>query len=82
MSLIDRIASDEVIDAAYDWLCERRLEYHHNNDVWQLRRWWEEKKPLLIEQLLPGTYCFREQRCVRFPGEVREIWSAQDALVW
>jgi hypothetical protein len=81
MALIDLITSDEVIDAAFEWLCERRHEYHFNNDVWQLRRWWDEKKPLLIEQLLAGTYCFREQRCIRFPGEVREIWSAQDALV-
>lgn len=81
MALIDLITSDEVIDAAYEWLCERRHEYHFNNDVWQLRRWWEEKKPLLIGQLLAGTFCFREQRCLRFPGEVREIWSAQDALV-
>ena len=81
MALIDLITSDEVIDAAYEWLCESRHEFHFNNDVWQLRRWWEEKKPLLIGQLLAGTYCFREQRCIRFPGEVREIWSAQDALV-
>jgi len=81
MGLIDRITSDEVIDAAYDWLCKRRHEYHHNNDVWQLRRWWEEKKPRLIAQLRDGTYRFRELRCVRVMGEVRDIWWAQDALV-
>jgi hypothetical protein len=81
IGLIDLITSDEVIDAAFEWLCERRHEYHFNNDIWHLRRWWDEKKPPLIEQLLAGTYCFREQRCIRFPGEVREIWSAQYALV-
>ncbi len=81
MLLIERVTSDEVIDAAYEWLCNRRQHYHHNSDVWQLRRWWAEKKPLIVAQLRAGTYRFREQRCVRAQGEVKEIWSAQDALV-
>ena len=46
-SLIEQIASDEVIDAAYEWLCEKRKHYHFNSDVWQVRRWWHEKKPQL-----------------------------------
>ena len=81
MDLIERLTSDEVIDAAYEWLCLRRREYHHNNDVWNLRRWWDEKKPLLLAQLRAGCYRFREQRRVLSRGEVKEIWSAQDALV-
>ena len=81
MLLIERLTSDEVFHSAYEWLCDRRQDYHHNNDVWQLRRWWAEKKPLLVAQLRAGTYRFREQRCVRGQGEVKEIWSAQDALV-
>ncbi len=47
LMLIDRIASDNVLDAAYSWLCEKRSHYHFNGDVWQVRRWWHEKKPLL-----------------------------------
>ena len=49
--------------------------------MWQLRRWWHEKKPRLVEQLRAGTYRFRELRAVRSDGEVLEIWSAQDSLV-
>jgi hypothetical protein len=56
-------------------------DYHHNNDVWQLRRWWAEKKLFLVAQLRAGTYRFREQRCVRGLGEVKKIWATQDALV-
>ena len=81
MDYIERLTSDEVIDAAYQWLCQRRHDYHHNNDVWQLRRWWVEKKPLLLAQLRAGNYRLREQRRVHSRGEVKDIWCAQDALV-
>lgn len=80
-SLIDIITSDGVMQRAYDWVCLRRLDYHYNHDVWQLRRWWDEKKPLIVAQLLAGTYRFRELRVVHSQGEVKEIWAAQDALV-
>ena len=60
MMLIDLIASDNVLDAAYEWMCEKRAHHHLNSDVWQVRRWWEEKKPLLQQQLRAGTYRFRE----------------------
>ncbi|MEH1777108.1 hypothetical protein [Nostoc sp.] len=81
MLLIERVTSDEVIERAYQWVCKRRLHYHFNSDVWQLRRWWAEKKPLIVAQLRAGTYRFREQRRVSARGEVKEIWAAQDALV-
>ncbi|NES01473.1 MAG: hypothetical protein F6K22_00600 [Okeania sp. SIO2F4] len=79
--LIEQVASDEAIDKAFDWLCEKRIHYHYNNDVWQLRRWWQEKKPRLVALLRAGNYGFGEQRPVISRGEVKEIWSAQDALV-
>ena len=81
MLLIERVISDEVIERAYEWVCERRKHYHHNSDVWQLRRWWDEKKRLIVAQLRSGTYRFREQRRVSGRGDVKEIWSALDALV-
>lgn len=79
--MLDQIVSDAVIDAAYGWLCDKRQNYHHNNDVWQLRRWWNEKKPLLQAQLLAGTYRFREQRLIRGVERTVELWSAMDMLV-
>lgn len=80
-SLIARITSDEVIERAYEWVCQRRQHYHNNSDVWQLRRGWAEKQRQIVEQLRAGTYRFREQRLVQSQGEVKEIWAAQDALV-
>ena len=63
--LIDRIASDEVLEAAYQWLCEKRTHYHFNGDVWQIRRWWTEKKADVQKLLLAGQYRFRELRLIR-----------------
>ncbi|MEG4495440.1 hypothetical protein [Microcoleus sp. D3_18_C4] len=68
--LIELFTSDDVIDHAYQWVCVRRQHYHFNNDVSQLRRWWEVKKPLLVAQIRAGTYRFRAQRVVHSQGEV------------
>ncbi len=31
--MIATIASDEVLEQAYRWLCKARKDAHHNNDV-------------------------------------------------
>ncbi|MBO1349179.1 MAG: hypothetical protein EBE86_018105 [Hormoscilla sp. GUM202] len=80
-NLIAKIASEEIIDRAYEWLCHTRAPYHHNADVWHLRRWWSEKKPQLQQQLLAGQYRFRELRLFRGTDRTVEWWSSQDALV-
>ncbi len=36
MITMEQIASDVVIDEAYEWLCRRRAEYSDSNDVWNL----------------------------------------------
>ncbi len=80
-TLLKLIASDVVIDQAYAWLCQKRSHYHFNNDVWQVRRWWEEKKPQLQALLRSGGYQFRELRAIWGQGQTFEVWSALDALV-
>ncbi len=81
IELIQKIASDSVIDIAYDWLCERRKDYSHNNDVWDLRSRWAEIKPRLQQSLLAGEYSFSSQAELRMPGGRIELWSALDSLV-
>ncbi|NET60801.1 MAG: reverse transcriptase [Symploca sp. SIO2E6] len=80
-TLIEKIASDEAIGAAYQWLCKKRQHYHPNADVWQLRRWWHEKMPILQAQILSGNYQFRELRLIRGEEKSIEWWSSLDALV-
>jgi hypothetical protein len=43
-----------------------------DSDVWQVRRWWDEKKALVQAQLLAGTYRFRELRRIRGRERVTE----------
>ncbi len=46
--LIKKVASDAVIDSAYEWLCKRRSDYSHNDEVWDIRFRWSEFKPYLL----------------------------------
>jgi len=42
LDLTAEIASDEVLEQAYVWLCDRRKDYSPNNDVWTFRWRWQE----------------------------------------
>jgi hypothetical protein len=37
MSILAQLASDDVPDSAYQWLCQRRRDYSANSDVWNFR---------------------------------------------
>ncbi len=79
--LITRIASDKALDEAYHWLCKRREKLSHNNDVWALRRHWQEIKPELQQTLLNGEYRFSPQVELRLPDGNLECWCAVDSLL-
>lgn len=79
--LTDEIASDETLTAAYGWLCKRRKDYSHNDEVWRVRFEWDEIKPRLQQQFLAGEYRFSSLRRVRLPDKTLEIWAALDSLV-
>ncbi len=79
--LIQRIASDFVIDTAHDWLCKRRKDYSHNDEVWDIRFRWDEFKPHLQKTLLRGEYTISSQIVIKTRDRRTELWSAKDALV-
>ena len=79
--LIQKIASDSLIDSAYEWLCKRRRDYSHNDEVWNIRFKWSDVKPLLQKSLLAGEYTFSSQIEIKTPERRTELWSAMDALV-
>jgi len=81
MQPIEQVASDEAIEQAFLWVCLKRKEHSHNNDVWNLRRNWQTVKPDLQKQLLDGTYQFSPQQEIRFKNETIELWASLDALV-
>ena len=80
MQPIEQVASDEAIEQAFLWICLKRKEHSHNNDVWNLRRNWQTVKPDLQKQLLDGTYQFSPQQEIRFKNETIELWASLDAL--
>ncbi|NEP14914.1 MAG: hypothetical protein F6K14_33005 [Symploca sp. SIO2C1] len=81
VALIEQIASDEILEQAFGWMCQKREHYHFNGDVWQVRRSWGEIKPRIQQQLLAGSYCFRELRMIRGKDRYFEWWTSLDALV-
>ncbi len=78
---IAQVASASQLGLAYRWLCEKRKNYSHNNDVWHLRWAWHIIKPQLQGLLRAGKYRFNPQHKLRINGKVITIWEAQDALV-
>jgi hypothetical protein len=80
-SLMIEIASDAVLDQAYAWLCARRRDYSHNDDVWTVRRRWPWLKPQLQAELRAGTYRFSAVRRIQTAEGAVEVWAALDALV-
>jgi len=80
--LIDRIASDAILDQAYAWLCHRRKGYHANTDVWHFRRNWQAEKARLKAELTAGTYRFDVlDRVTLKDGSSIALWSSRDAIV-
>ncbi len=71
--LIQKIASDTVIDTAYQWLCKRRKEYAHNDEVWDIRFRWAEFKPQLQKALLRGEYSISSQTVINTPERRTEL---------
>ena len=63
------------------WLCERRRDYSHNDDVWEVRFRWAEIKPVLQASLLAGRYRFSPLRRIHRTHDCLEIWTALDSLV-
>jgi len=80
--LMAKLISDVVLDAAYDWLCRRRLDYPSHADVWDFRRHWPAEKARLQSDLSAGRFRFGLlDRITKAEGEEIDLWSARDALV-
>ncbi|WP_176219568.1 reverse transcriptase/maturase family protein [Chromobacterium haemolyticum] len=80
LSLIQRMAADDNIDAAYHWLCRRRRRYHHNDDVWWLRHDWPRHKARLQQQWRDGAYRLGPLQIRRCEDGDHLWWDAADAL--
>ncbi len=85
MLTITDVVTDEILDAAYTWLCKRRKDWSASADVWRFRQNWAQEKERLREELLTGTYevglLSRVTLDRNGKQEDIDLWSARDALV-
>ncbi len=78
----DELASDDVLDTAYAWLCKRRRDWPPDADVWSFRHRWRQDKAMIRAALLDGSFRFGLlARVTLIDGEDIDLWSARDALV-
>ncbi len=71
--LIIKITSEGILDEAFQWLCKHRENLSHNNDVWELRRHWQQVKAELQQTLLRGEYSFNPLVEVRYGENYRDV---------
>ena len=76
-----RMASNDILELAYSWVCKQREPRSHNNSVWDLRFHWATRKAVIQSQLLSGEYRLSPLRRYDIDGEFISSWDASDALV-
>ena len=75
LTIADVIA-DEVMDAAYEWLCKRRKDFPPNADIWWFRHRWPQEKTQIKTDLLAGRFRFDLlSRFIREDGEELDFSS-------
>jgi hypothetical protein len=77
MAIIEQLASNDMLDSAYEWLRRRRRDYSANADVWAFRRDCPREKERIKGELLSGDYRFSLlSRITLKDGEQTDLWSA------
>jgi RNA-directed DNA polymerase len=79
---LEKLLSDQVLDAAYEWLCYARRDYPASADVWDFRRKWAIEKTRIKAQIRAGQFRFDNlSRIEKADGSEIELWAARGALV-
>ena len=76
-----RMASNEILELAYSWVCKQPEPRSHNNSVWDLRFNWATRLAVIQSQLLSGEYRLSPLRSYDINGEFISSWDASDAGV-
>ena len=70
MLSVHDVVTDDVLDGAYRWLCERRKRYPDAADIWTFRQRWPRERERTRQELIAGTkvadlraYALRWGRC-------------------
>ena len=88
--MLEKISSDDNLNQAYEWLCQRRKDYSANSDVWRLRQGWEKDngaqcRDSIRQTLTTGSWQFQVVPLHRIKTankiDVLALIPALDALV-
>lgn len=78
-----RVRAGQVLDVAWQWLCDARKDAPANAGIWHLRYHWHRTRDVLLTTLLNGDYRLQPMLLTKKrPLRDRQVmWGAQDALV-
>ena len=80
--MMNELTYSDLVDEAYNWLCQQRKHFPVNSDVWDVRFHWVEVKAKLIAELTSNTFNFKPlQKVTKSTGEVIHVWTSIDSLV-
>ena len=79
------LATDNLLEQAFAWLCQRRKAYPPQADVWRFRQRWDAEKVRIRDDMRAGDYRIGllERVTLRRDGQDEDIdlWPARDAVV-
>ena len=80
-TLMSQLASDKMLDRAFEAVCHKLKNSSCNNGIWDLRLKWGESKTELQRQLLQGTYSFTATNVRLGQFGWYEQWEVTDQVV-
>ena len=86
MAMLDtcltRLLSDDVLNAAYEWLCRARRDYPASADIWNFRHNWQNERNRIRAEIAADRFRFGLlDRIIKPDGSEIDLWAARDALV-
>ena len=68
------------LETAFQWISNLRKNYSPNNDIWNLRRDWENIKESLLAHFNDGSYHFSSLERLEFKDGTLSLWTSQDMI--
>ena len=50
--------TEKIVEKAFDNICHKRIDYHSNDDIWDLRHNWATEKHEILQDINNGSYKF------------------------
>ena len=72
--MTNKLVNSDLVDEAYNWLCQKRKHFSVNSDVWNVRFHLKAVKAKLVDKLTSVTFNFKPlQKVTKSTGEVIHV---------